>query len=66
MDHLGWPHGPVNGKLGVRPNQHGFMNEGMAVNVVCLDFSKAFGTLPHNILVERRLPTVWMGVRSAG
>ena len=29
------------------------MNEGKAVNVVYLDFSKAFGTVPYNILVEK-------------
>ena len=29
------------------------VDEGQAVDAVYLDFSKAFGTVPHNILVER-------------
>ena len=40
------------------------VNEGKAVDVVYLDFSKAFDSVPHNILVEN--VAVWVGVRSAG
>ena len=29
------------------------VDEGKAVNVVCLDFSKAFNTVPQNVLVEK-------------
>ena len=29
------------------------VDEGKAVDVVCLDFSKAFNIVPHNILVEK-------------
>jgi len=41
------------------------VDEGKAVDMVYLDFSKAFDTVPYNILTEKLLPMVWMGIRSA-
>ena len=55
------------------------MDEGQAVDVVYLDFSKAFDTVPHNILVEKLAahgldgcmlrwvnPSGWLGLKSRG
>jgi len=42
------------------------VDEGKAVGVVYVDFSKAFGTVAHSILLENQLPMVWMGVLLAG
>lgn len=37
------------------------MDEGKAVNVVCLDFSKAFDTTCHSVLLEQLAVHGWDG-----
>jgi len=32
---------------------NGFVGKGRAVDVICIDFSKAFSTVSHNILASR-------------
>ena len=40
------------------------VGEGKAVDVVCLDFSKAFDIVPHNIL-EAKVFLGWISIRSS-
>ena len=43
-----------------------FVDEGKADDVVYLDFSKAFDTVPHNIRMEKLAAHGLDAVRSAG
>ncbi|KAJ7420490.1 hypothetical protein WISP_48262 [Willisornis vidua] len=43
----------------------GLVDEGKAVDVVCLNLSKAFYTVSHNILLEKLQPMAWIGALSA-
>ncbi|PKU45187.1 rna-directed dna polymerase from mobile element jockey-like [Limosa lapponica baueri] len=42
------------------------LDEGKAVDIVCLDFSKAFDTVSHNILMEKLAVQGWTGVLFTG
>ncbi|KAJ7407693.1 RNA-directed DNA polymerase from mobile element jockey-like protein [Willisornis vidua] len=42
------------------------VDEGKAVDVVYLDFSKAFDTVSHNMLLQKLEPMTWKGTLSAG
>ena len=41
-------------------------DEGKAVDVVCLDFSKAFNTVSHSTFLEKLQSMAWTGTLFAG
>jgi len=42
------------------------VDEDKAMDIIYLDFSKVFDTVPHSMLLEKLAAHVWMGVLFAG